>query len=259
MVTNSLLAWPHMVKPPAIFADAFQIQQMKNPEFSSIVHAFKEPLPLRRPLDEAYRSQDAAAEYDARHKRSFTRRWVTRREVASVSRLLKNTRKGAAIFDGACGTGRISFALRQRGWRLVSMDASKDMIKKGLEAKSFNQNQVINGSIYQIPLTDQCVDGAVCIRFFHHLNEKELRLNALKELRRVSRGPVVVSIWSGINFQSFRRALKTKRGRRPSQRYTIPLRTFRDEAESVGLVLTQHLYLYRFISETVYLLFEPAP
>jgi len=213
---------------------------------------------LRRPLDEAYRSSDAAEEYYTRHRRSAVRKIVSNRETLLISRLLAEVPKKATVLDAACGTGRISSALRDMGWRIVSVDASKDMLQKGLEGKTHLKNAAVNGSIYQIPLCDGSMTGAVSIRFFHHLPDRRLRLDALNELKRVSAGPIVVSIWTGFNFQALRRKVKIWRGRRPSLRFSFKLNDFSEEAATVGLEVKKVLFLYRFVSETAYLLLAPT-
>jgi ubiquinone/menaquinone biosynthesis C-methylase UbiE len=211
-----------------------------------------------RTLEQAYRSEKAADEYDMRHRRTATRRRVTRREVRLVAELLGRPGPKGLLIDAACGTGRISEGLRVWGWEIVALDASLDMLKQGVQARRLQAERAVNASIFRLPYGDKKADGMVCIRFMHHLPEKNQRLVVLEELARVCRGPLVVSIWTRCNLQFLRRRLKNLLGRRGSARYPLNLRSFRKEAKQAGLEVRKIRRLFPLISETMYVLLSPT-
>jgi SAM-dependent methyltransferase len=212
---------------------------------------------LPEDLDKAYRSDEAAAEYFARHRKNPIRRMVSRREQRIVTELLAPLPEGADLLDAACGAGRISAALAEAGWNPLGMDASAVMILKGIEAKHITPGGAALGSISMLPFRDRTFDGGVCIRFMHHLAGKEQRLTALEELRRVVQGPIVVSFWTRFNVQHMRRCIKRLFGRRPSARHALRLKQYKNEVKSAGLSVKRVRFLYPFVSETVYLLIHP--
>jgi SAM-dependent methyltransferase len=209
-------------------------------------------------LEEAYRSREAAREYDLRHKRTAARRWVTRREARLVAGLLDGPGENRMILDAACGTGRISALLKARGWEVLSVDASLDMLKRGFQSKSEEGRLVANATLFDLPLEDKGLDGAVSLRFLHHLPERAARTAVLKELARVTRGPIVLSFWGRFNLQSLRRRLKRLSGRRPSARYTLGRKRLEEEAGAAGLRVRKIRCLFPWISETLYALLDHA-
>ncbi len=65
---------------------------------------------------------------------------------------------------------------------------------------------------------DRQFDAVVCNRLFHHFRESEVRIRALTELRRISRGPVIVSFFNAFAIGAVRFHLKH------ALRRTVPLR-----------------------------------
>jgi SAM-dependent methyltransferase len=202
---------------------------------------------------------EAAEEYFSRHRHTAARRRASRRESRLVARLLASLpgSNGALLLDAACGTGRTSATLVERGRNVLSIDVSWDMLHKGIETDNIAPGKAVVGSIFHLPFGDKTFSGGVCIRFMHHLPESYQRLAALKELCRVVRGSIVISLWTRFNIQHVRRRIKRLLGRRPSTRHTMPLAQMKKEVKSAGLRMKRVRFLYPFISETVYLLIHP--
>jgi ubiquinone/menaquinone biosynthesis C-methylase UbiE len=183
---------------------------------------------------------------------------VSRREAGIVAGLLGVPPDGAILLDIPCGAGRHSAPLRKAGWRILSADASPEMIRVGLEQGDLEAGACLVASIDRLPVADNSVEACTCVRFLHHLASEEARRAALSELRRIARGPVVVSIWTGFNVQSLRRSIKRVLGRRPSARHEIKLAQFISELTRTGFAVKRIQYLFRYFSETVYLLIRPG-
>ncbi|MHC4941853.1 MAG: class I SAM-dependent methyltransferase [Planctomycetota bacterium] len=183
---------------------------------------------------------------------------VSRREAGIVARLLGTPPEGAILLDVPCGAGRHAARLGEAGWQVIAADSSPEMIRYGLVKQDLEEGACLVASIDRLPLADQGVEACTCIRFLHHLHGEEERLAVLSELRRIARGPVVVSIWTGFNLQSLRRSVKRALGRRPSARREINLARFNSELARTGFAVKRIQYLFRYISETVYLLIRPG-
>lgn len=212
---------------------------------------------MNKALQNSYRSPEAADEYSRRHMKSARRRRVTSRESRIVAGMLEGIDRGALIIDAACGTGRQTAFLDRSGWKALGVDASAEMLGRGMADGTLERGGAACGSIFHLPLADGCAAGCLCTRFLHHLPEPGQRVAALRELRRVALGPVVVTVWTGWNVQGLRRRFKGFFGRRPSARYAVRLEAFREELERAGFELKRIQYLYRFVSETVCLLLHP--
>ena len=94
------------------------------------------------------------------------------------------------ILDAACGTGRHSVWLAARGYEVVGVDASPDMLAKA-RAK-LPGTRFESGALTALPLPDALVDAALCALALVHV--QDLR-PAFAELARVVRpgGRIVIS------------------------------------------------------------------
>ncbi len=216
-------------------------------------------------MEEDYRSSEAADDYFLRHRKSAIRRFVTLREGRIVESLLRrggldpsrsrqDRSKRPLLLDSPCGTGRMTSYLRSRDIDAVDLDSSLQMIQRGSAAGLLPASRAVAGTLLALPFPDRTFQGAVCIRFMHHLNRPETRSLVLQELRRVTGGPAVISVWTGQSIQWTRRIIKQALGRRPSSRYKVALSTIREEAARADWRIVKVRYLFRFISETAYLL-----
>jgi SAM-dependent methyltransferase len=220
-------------------------------------------------LREAYTNREAAAEYDLRHRRTPVRRFVSRREARIVEALLRSggapaesagtepkSGGGAIYLDAPCGAGRIASQLASTGRQFVALDGSADMLRQGIGRGSLPAGRVVAGSLFALPFAAGSFAGAVCIRFLHHLDGPAPRRAVLGELRSAVDGPLVASVWTGPSLQWWRRSLRRSRGRRPSARYRVDLEALREDAAFAGWKLTRVRYLFRFVSETAYVLLK---
>lgn len=216
-------------------------------------------------LEDAYRSNSAAEEYFGRHRKSAIRRFVSLREARIVMSLLRKGgfhgdrgQPGGAernwILDAPCGTGRMTSFLQAKGIEAATLDSSFQMIVRGKAAGIVPGSRAVAGTLNALPFRDKAFRGAICIRFMHHLDEPEVRISVLRELRRTVDGPVVISVWAGPSIQWTRRSLKKSFGRRPSSRFRNELPIFEKEAAQAGWRIEKIRYLFRFVSETAYVL-----
>jgi SAM-dependent methyltransferase len=69
--------------------------------------------------------------------------------------------------DAACGTGRYSHYLAARGYRVVGVDSSPDMLDRA--RARVPSGEFLLGDVRQLPLPDNCVDLVVCGLALSHL------------------------------------------------------------------------------------------
>jgi SAM-dependent methyltransferase len=78
---------------------------------------------------------------------------------------------------------------------------------------------LVLGDAFALPFADGAFAGAACVRLLHHLDVDDRRC-VLLELRRVTRGPFVVTYYDAATFQAWkaRRKRAAKGSRRPVAR-----------------------------------------
>ncbi len=99
-------------------------------------------------------------------------------------------RKGSLLIEG-CGSGRHS-AYASLKFPVTAFDLSFEMIK--LAKKNDKKGRYIVADACHLPFKDKVFEHGLSIALFHHLNPDEL-IPALKELRRVTKGDSLISVW----------------------------------------------------------------
>ena len=105
-------------------------------------------------------------------------------------RMLLDPLPPARALDAACGTGRYSRYLAERGHRVIGVDRSPAMLAKARE--KLPGSEFREGDLEALPLASASVDLAVCALALVHLPEVG---HAIAELARVVRpgGRVIIS------------------------------------------------------------------
>jgi ubiquinone/menaquinone biosynthesis C-methylase UbiE len=87
----------------------------------------------------------------------------------------------------ACGTGRFTTMLADRGADIVGLDISREMLEQGRESAAESgvsaSVEFLRGDASRLPFPDDHFDSVVAMRFFHLMDEP---LQFMRELRRVS-------------------------------------------------------------------------
>jgi SAM-dependent methyltransferase len=163
-----------------------------------------------------------------------------RREIRCLDRCLANLPPGARVLDLPCGAGRLLPHLAGKGYRLHAADSSPHMLARARELAAREQlpGDIEYGveDVLATSFADDSFDAVVCNRLFHHFHEAQTRVAALQELRRISRGPVIISFFCSRSLSSMAFLLKNRLRRVPAvDRVPIPLRTMLADVAAAGL------------------------
>jgi SAM-dependent methyltransferase len=192
----------------------------------------------------------------------YSNRWRDRREKACIVECLKAIPAGSKVLDLPCGTGRLTRLLVERGYRVTGADASEAMLSRAKSNYAAYRDERKGGPEVSFSLRDVLAtgfdanefDGISCIRLFHHFNEAETRRQALRELRRICKGPIVVTFLNSFALDRVSSWLKNRlRGRRQDSQRPIPMRTFAADIKSAGLQIDEKIAAHWGISSRWFL------
>jgi len=146
------------------------------------------------------------------------------------------------VLDAPCGTGRFLPVAASLG-RVVGLDASAEMVaeaRTGGPGSAIGDRDVafVLACYPHLPFESNAFGAIVCSRFLHHLASERDLLAALAELARVTRGPVVASLFLTGNAQAVARRLKD-RARGTARRFVLPFARLRRLAGAAGLRVTR--------------------
>jgi ubiquinone/menaquinone biosynthesis C-methylase UbiE len=136
-----------------------------------------------------YQASDVAQEYEDKR---FSRggRVIDRRERRAVLEALAPIQHRETL-EIACGTGRFTTMLAERGADIVGLDISGAMLaqgrKKAQAAGVDDQVEFMRGDAARLPFPDDSFDTVFAMRFFHLADTPAAYLS---EMRRVARETV---------------------------------------------------------------------
>jgi ubiquinone/menaquinone biosynthesis C-methylase UbiE len=190
-----------------------------------------------------------------------------RREKKCVVKALKiaNIPAGAHILDLPCGAGRLLPLLKRFGYKVTGVDVSDYML---LQARRYagpagencleETDSFQTANIFQTGFKDKCFDAVLCNRLFQYFPEPELRQQALKELKRISKGPIVVSFRCNLAVNSLASYIRRKFLRRKGRGCkSIDYKAFAQDAKEAGLTVKKWILTLPLISERWYAVLEP--
>ncbi|WP_437229622.1 class I SAM-dependent methyltransferase [Planctomicrobium sp. SH661] len=165
-------------------------------------------------------------------------------EKAAVLRMISYLPHGGKILDCPSGTGRVMHLLLERGFHVTASDCSEHMVNQCRENMLAMNPAWESQSEYSVQdagattFADKSFDGVICNRLFHHYTESESRIRVLKELARISRGPVIASFSNSFSATVwFKRLKKRLAGKKPGEK-PISTRQMASEFEAAGLKVT---------------------
>jgi|GEM_PF-116124 len=123
--------------------------------------------------------------------------WLTGRALGAISRDVASSRP-ITILDVASGSGDIPRVMarwaqqHQRNVRIIATDINPDVLRLTRSGDDDGAIHLLTADARQLPFADDAVDVVACSFFLHHLDPSEVVI-ALREMRRVSRGTVLIN------------------------------------------------------------------
>ena len=134
-------------------------------------------------------NQIASGWYNFRHWSIFR---------AELEALAQRWQQGRLLNIG-CAHGPDFLPLR-KGFELHGVDFSNEMLKLAQKySKKFKfAVSLVEADARQLPYADESFDWAIAVATYHHIQDKEDRLKALQELRRVLKpdGEAFITVWN---------------------------------------------------------------
>ncbi len=103
------------------------------------------------------------------------------------------------ILDAGCGPGRYTKIFAEEGKMVVSYDFSRSILKLLQKNLGGIRSILIQGNIQTLPFKDNQFDVVLILDVLHHLETKEMRMNAIKEGFRVSKQYVFLDVKNKYN------------------------------------------------------------
>lgn len=151
--------------------------------------------------EEWYQADEVAQEYD---EKRFSRggRLIDRREKEAVLDAV-GPLEGQEVLEIACGTGRFTVMLAERGADIVGLDISGPMLqqgrKKARDAGVADHLELMRGDAARLPFPDDHFDTVFAMRFFHLADTPAAFLS---EMRRVAKERVVFDTFNAASTRS---------------------------------------------------------
>jgi len=150
---------------------------------------------------EWYQEHDVAERYEDK-RFSGGGRLIDRREKEAVLDALGPV-EGDRILEIACGTGRFTVLLAERGADVVGLDISGPMLGQGREkaraAGVDDTLEFLRGDAGRLPFPDDHFDAVLAMRFFHLADAPEAFLS---EMKRVTTDAVVFDTFNRFSTRS---------------------------------------------------------
>jgi ubiquinone/menaquinone biosynthesis C-methylase UbiE len=145
-----------------------------------------------------FSDQEDAAKWDQMYEDEATtveEEFFRRRRDYTVDYVSRNFDKSAKICDLGCGAAPVTFEMLKRGYDIVGVDYSFDMLrnaKRRLEAGGVSRVPLVNSNGETLPFADGQFDCVVCLGVISYV---EGYAKIIKEIRRILKpgGTAIIS------------------------------------------------------------------
>lgn len=203
--------------------------------------------------DRFWTDQQIADRYDPeRFHNSVWGRLYPILEERIIAKALRKYASGTRALDAACGTGRVTSLLRKLGFAVTGCDISGSMINVARRKVDDNGHchSFVQADARLLPYRDSSFDIVSCVGLVMHLDQTP-RVEVLRELRRVSRGMVIVQFGCTTTFL---RLIERLTGRKAGNvKHPIDQRRMEADIRESGLKEEARSWVQRPLSSSVVL------
>lgn len=132
--------------------------------------------------------QEIAASFDATRKKEV---WP---EIRNLSARVKD---GESVLDVGCGNGRLLEAMNNKNINYLGVDNSEALI--GLAKENYPLEKFLVADILNLDkINDNSFDYVFCLAVLQHIPNRELRLQALRQMKAKlsDSGQLIISNWN---------------------------------------------------------------
>ncbi len=159
-----------------------------------------------------------------------------------------------SLLDVPCGFGRFASLFLEHKMKVTSADLSPAMVSRTRENLSYlmGEKNFLVASVKELPFKDGSFDITFTVRLLHHNFTADERIKILKELRRISKRYVIVTMYRENLFHKLTRRL------RRLKRIIIMLSDMEMEREinACGLRIVEKRIMMPIFHSQVFLLLE---
>lgn len=177
---------------------------------------------------EFYSKKEIAGKYEDRILGSIGAGYFDQREKELIGEWIEGSN---IILDIACGTGRFSDHISKKGFNVIGIDYSGEMLRQAVKKKNKNLN-FIRGNAFNLPFKDSSFDSVIAMHFVYHYSDIN---GILKEMHRVvKKGGVIIFDTNNYSIRSIPLVSKSKSGV-----FLHPKRYIEDAAKGTGLEIIE--------------------
>ena len=170
-----------------------------------------------------------------------------------------------------CGSGRFWPLLAEHPTRVIlAADSAPDLLALAVTGQSpdvLDRTYTFLTSAFAIELPDNAVESIFCLRLLQHVTDSRQRLALLREMHRVTRDTLIVSLWVDGNYKAWRRARRDAKHAvsgstmRAPMRCIVPRAAFAAEIHQAGfsVIATYDAVPHYALWRTYVLRKEPRP
>ncbi|MDW3713297.1 MULTISPECIES: class I SAM-dependent methyltransferase [Pseudomonas] len=171
------------------------------------------------------------------------------REERLVRRALSDAGEPNLVLNLSSRSGHLWQVLTRHPNRIVIV--GDDLAGASAQSRTTRNPGVAGQVAVQYPplhidLGENAVDSIFCLRVLQRIENPQSRLQVLRELHRVTRDTLIISLWIDGNYQAWRRKrLESQRTleRGQSARIVVPRRQIEEEFQDVGFTVLSHMDL----------------
>ena len=169
-----------------------------------------------QPSEVSRTAQSAMGFFNAHKAEQYERRAKSRGlwavEGAAVADMMLDVPAGARVLDVPVGTGRFIPLYAERSYDVVGLDVSPHMIELAKAVPESAGMSVRLGNIFATGEPDASFDCTVAVRIMHLIEHSDFVL-ALRELQRVTRGKIVMTLRLGADHDARRGPARARMAR----------------------------------------------